>query len=177
MVPPGMGTFRNRTWRLVALFLVLPILVSACEAANAEIPICATTVTQEPTGDLTVDLIGSWKGTTDEERWHHPVAYLGAGEDQPDTGRRIWMFRSDGSGHVWYASSFPGEAFENDTEFTWVVVEGRLVVDDLPAATIEMRTTIHALLHPLDQSVDPLLGISMIRCDLVVPEDVRGLDG
>ena len=87
------------------------------------------------------------------------------------------MFRSDGSGHVWYASSFPGEAFENDTEFTWVVVEGRLVVDDLPPATVDIRSMASAILHPLDQSVDPLLGISMIRCDLVVPEDVRGLDG
>ena len=175
MVPPGMGTFRNRTWRLVALFLVLPILVSACEAANAEIPICATTVTQEPTGDLTVDLIGSWTGTTDEERWHHPVAYLGAGEDQPDTGGRIWMFRPDGTGHVWYGSSFPGEAYENDTEFTWEVVEGRLVVDDLPPATVEIRASVDAILHPLDESVDPLRGVSMIRCDLEVPEGVRGL--
>jgi len=50
------------------------------------------------------------------------------------------------------------------------------VVNDFPPATIEIRSETDAIIHPFNESVDPLRGLSMLRCDLEVPDGVRGLD-
>jgi hypothetical protein len=168
-------------WRLRSLLVVLALLAAAC-VENAELPLCASAVIREPTGDLAVDLVGAWSGTTGEGGWHHPIAYLaGRGEegDPPRdewTGGRIWMFRDDGTGHVWWVNNDPRIANENDVEFVWEVVDGELAVNDLPPATVEVRSPTRALIHPIDESVDPLSGVGVSRCDLSVPEGVEGLD-
>lgn len=173
---------RQPKWYLCSILMTIPLLAVACWAEVAELPSCATTSSREPTGDLAVDLVGAWKGTTGEGGWHHPIAYMaGQGEegDPPQdkwTGGRIWMFRTDGSGHVWWVNNDPGIAYENDEEFVWDVVDGQLVVNDLPPATVEIRSPTRALIHPFDESVDPLSGVGLSRCDLSVPEGMEGLD-
>lgn len=169
-----MESYRNRTIRVVALILALPLLVT-CGGPRAPLVLCTSTVTQEPTGDIAVDLTGSWQGVTDERAWHHPIAYMAALPEAGDTGARTWMFRDDGTGHVWWAHD-GGETrdYWNDEEFVWNVVDGRLVVNDLPPATIEVYSDANFLLHPIDETVDPEEGLLANRCDLDVPEDVRG---
>ena len=162
--------------RSVALLLALPMLVT-CRGTVYELPLCSSTVTQEPTSVLATDLIGAWNGTTDEASWHHPIAYMAALPDEGDRGGRIWMFRDDGSGHVWWVLN-AGEtgSYENDEEFVWEVVDERLVVNDFPPATVEVYSDDNFLMHPIDETVDPEEGLVARRCDLDVPEGVRGQD-
>lgn len=124
---------RNRLPRDAAPILVLALLVGACVVASEgpELPTCATTVTQEPTGDLAVDLVGAWMGSTDESQSHHPIAYM-ASTSAGGGGRRIWMFREDGTGHGWWSVSTEDRRFGNEEEFVWEVDDGQLVVNDLP---------------------------------------------
>lgn len=167
----------KRSLRRVALLLVLPLLAMTCGGPRAELPLCATTVSQEPTGDLAADLIGAWGGRTGSGDWHHPMAHMAALPDAGFTGDRIWMFRGDGSGHVWWVQS-GGETrdYENDEEFTWEVVDGELVINNLPPATMEIRDDEYLLVHPVEPSVDLSDAVLIRRCDLDVPDGVRGFD-
>jgi hypothetical protein len=73
--------------RAAALLLVMPLLAVTCGGSEYKLPVCSTTVTQEPTGDLASDLVGAWSGTTDEAVWHHPIAYMaGTSEVGGDAG-------------------------------------------------------------------------------------------
>lgn len=172
-----MKSSSKRSLRRASLLLMLPLLAMTCGGPRAQLPLCTTTVSQEPTGDLASDLVGAWQGTTDEEQWHHPIAYMVALPEAGFPGGRIWMFRDDGSGHLWWVQG-GGETrdYENDEEFVWEVVENQLVVNDLPPATVEVRSPTRAIIHPLDPSVDPLRGTGISRCDLEVPDGVRGFD-
>lgn len=149
---------------------------------DLEMPICATTVTPEMGGDLQDDIVGAWNARTGEEHWHHPLAYIAGQGDEGDPqdsiwpGSRTWMFRSDGTGHVWWAYSVPGNAYANDEEFVWDVSKKRLIVNDLPPAELVVLDEDALILAPLDESVDPDEGVILRACDLDVPEDVRGFD-
>lgn len=166
---------RQPKWYVCSILVTIPLLAVACWAEVAELPLCATTVTREPTGDLAVDLVGAWSGTTDESGWHHPIAYMAGEGEEGDphrdkyTGGRVWMFREDGTGHVWWVLNDPGIAYENDEEFVWEVVGGELVVNDLPPATMEALGDEAYVLHPVDESVDAGMGVVMHYCDLEVP--------
>lgn len=163
--------------RAAALLLVMPLLAVTCGGSEYKLPVCSTTVTQEPTGDLASDLVGAWSGTTDEAVWHHPIAYMaGTSEVGGDAGRRIWMFREDGTGHVWWRVSTEHGTFGNDEDLVWEVLDGTLVVNDFPPATVEVYSDDNFLLHPIDETVEPEEGVVTRRCDLAVPEGVRGLD-
>lgn len=91
-------------------------------------------------------------------------------------GRRIWMFREDGTGHVWWRVSTEHGTFGNDEDLVWEVLDGTLVVNDFPPATVEVYSDDNFLLHPIDETVEPEEGVVTRRCDLAVPEGVRGLD-
>lgn len=149
---------------------------------DLETPICATTATPQMTGDLQGDIVGAWNATTGEENWHHPLAYIAGKGEEGDPlvsnwpGGRTWMFRSDGTGHVWWAYSVPGNAYSNDEEFVWDVAEDRLIVNDLPPAELLVLGEDALILTPIDESEDPNDGVVLRACDLDVPKDVRGFD-
>ncbi len=72
-------------WLLVALgvgavmLLMLGLLLMGWGMGRGtvcELPICSSSVAHEMTGDLATDLVGAWKGTTGEDGWHHPIAYM-----------------------------------------------------------------------------------------------------
>lgn len=162
----------QRSLRRGALPLILPLVAGACVVVSEgpELPMCATTVTREPTGDLAADLVGAWKGTTDEKQWHHPIAYMAS----DGSGRRVWMFREDGTGHVWWRTSTEATNYGSEEEFVWEVADGQLVVNELPPATMDIQDAEHLIVHPVEEGVDPSRGVRLIRCDLDVPEEVGG---
>lgn len=171
-----MDRLPNRMTRAAALLLVLPFVVVTCGGPEYKLPVCSTTVTQEPTNDLASDLVGAWSGTTDEASWHHPIAQMATLSEFGGAGGRIWMFRESGTGHVWWRVSTEPGTFGNDEEFVWEVVEGELVVNDFPPAIVDVYSDDNFLLHPIDVTVESEEGLVTRRCELDVPDDVRGLD-
>jgi hypothetical protein len=162
--------------RSAALILLLPLLVGACVVVSEgpELPTCATTVTQEPTGDLAVDLVGAWKGRVAGVPGQHPIAYMASTSAGDEGGRRVWIFREDGTGHVWWRNSTEDRDFGNEEEFVWEVVDGHLVVNDFPPATMDIQDAEHLIVHPVEEGLDPSRGVRLIRCDPDIPEGVRG---
>ena len=140
------------------------MLVVSCLVVSEgpELPTGATTIAREPTGHLASDLVGAWIGTTDEAQWHHPIAYMVS----DGSGRRIWMFRVDGTGHVWWRVSAEHGRFGNEEEFVWEVVDGELVVNEIPPATMDIQDAEHLIVHPVEEDVEPSRGVRLIRCDL-----------
>lgn len=164
------------------MFLMLGLLLMG-RGTVSELPICSSSVAHEMTGDLATDLVGAWRRPTREGGWHHPIAYMaGQGEENDPkqsnwTGGRIWMFRPDGSGHVWWVYNEVGcGSYENDEEFVWEVVEEKLIVNDLPPAELEPWGEETFRLIPSEDTVDPSRGLSMRACDLDLPDEVKGFD-
>ncbi len=63
---------------------------------------------------------------------------------------------------------------DNDVSFLWRIdEEGLLVVDDLPPGDFDIGTPVSAALFGAGE---PRRTLSLIRCDLVVPDGIRGLD-
>jgi hypothetical protein len=90
-----------------------------------------------------------------------------AGTDQ------LWFFRSDGTGHMWWASTAEGIGVEDDGEFVWTVADDQLVVEDFPPASLFIRRGF-LFIHTLDDP-EGRTGMGLHSCDLVeVPEGVRG---
>ena len=176
-VPAQMESFRSPAKRRAIALIPIALLAVSCSGPEYALPPCSTTITQSMTGDIASDLVGAWSGDTDEASWHHPIAYMAALPDEGDRGGRIWMFRSDGTGHVWWVLNASGSgSYENDEEFEWRLDNGRLLVNSFPPATLDELDQEALLLHPVDPSVDPSQGVVMHRCSLEVPESVRGFD-
>ncbi|HEX6300462.1 MAG TPA: hypothetical protein VF148_08360 [Acidimicrobiia bacterium] len=173
---------RSAMAHLLPLAVVIaPVLAPLVDwDTAAAMPICSTTVTPEMTGDLETDLVGAWQSTTGEEDWHHPLAYIAGQGEEGDPqgsiwpGRRTWMFRPDGTGHVWWEYGAPGQAYANSEEFVWGVADGRLIVNDLPPAELNALFEGALLLAPVDDTIDPHRGVVLHACDLDLPQDVRG---
>ena len=158
---------------LVVWVLALPLMALSCQGPAPFLPECGGNVEQEPTGDLATDIVGAWSGSPSASPEHHPIAHLGQTFGGIE-GHRVWMFRSDGSGHVWYGTEFAGGAVDNDVSFLWRIdEEGLLVVDDLPPGDFDIGTPVSAALFGAGE---PRRTLSLIRCDLVVPDGIRGLD-
>jgi hypothetical protein len=125
----------------------------------------------EPTGDVATDILGAWSDLGSEDEWDHPLASF----DDTKNLHKVWMFRDDGTGHMWWVlNDAGGSSEEGDIEFQWQVAEGQLVVDDLPPADVSFPLPSVVLIHPIDESRDPVQGVAWNRCELTVPEGVRG---
>lgn len=159
------------SWKRVSLLaLVLGVVLSAC-SDPAFLPECPTTVEIEPTGDVSIDIVGAWFASGPFDEWDHPLATF------DDTGGldKVWMFRTDGTGHMWWVlNDAGGGSEEGDREFEWQVVDGQLGVDDLPPAELSFTSPSRVLIHPIDASRDAAQGIGWTRCELEVPEGIRG---
>ncbi len=160
----------------LGLFIAFSLVLSACFGPRAPNLICSTDADRPPTGDLAVDMVGSWRGVTSDANIdrHHPIARFAPGEGG-GAGSRTWMFRSDGTGHLWWVWGDESGDIWSDGEFVWEVVDGMLVVDELPPATIDIRDHKHLVL-PVEDGIDPDRGVSVRRCNLEVPDGIRGLD-
>lgn len=160
----------SRRGLTISLLVLVGVLVSSC-VEPVFLPDCPTTVEKEPSGDLASDMLGAWYGSVSPVgSHHHPLTAFaadGVGVDQ------YWMFRDDGTGHVWWAYSGKGGADDDDFEFDWQVVDGRLVVEDLAPAEVTMSAS-SLVIHAIDTEVNPNAGWVWSRCDLDVPEGIRG---
>jgi len=160
--------------------MIAPLMAPLLGYGEDAMPICSSFVTHEMTGDLETDLVGAWRSRTEGGEEQHPIAHLaGQGEegDPPQStwpGRRIWMFRPDGTGHVWWANEGPGFAYANDEEFVWAVTEEKLIVNGLPPAELDVLDEEAFILASIDDTTDRDEGVAMRACELEIPEDVRG---
>ena len=122
--------------RRVLSMSVLVLVLAACtlDFSPPFLPACGDhDDDRELTGDLAEDLAGGWFDDGGSRDDAHPMLDLPPlGE-----GQRVWLFREDGTGTVWYEASAPEGDIEEEASFTWTTEDGRLVVDDFPPAELE----------------------------------------
>jgi hypothetical protein len=148
--------------------LLLALGLAACGSNPAFLPECPIGPDRAITGDLATDVVGSWRGTSQHYLDDHPMTRFldSAGADQ------LWMFRADGTGHMWWASTAEGQGIEDDGELEWSTEDDQLVVEDFPPASVTVDTST-LFIHTTD---DPAgnTGLLLHRCELEVPNGVRG---
>lgn len=131
---------------------------------NAAITDNCEQVEREPTGDLAEDILGGWYQSSGGGA--HPLSHsLGS-------GRRVYPFREDGTGHLWWALTTENSDDGGDQPFRWTVEDGNLIVNDLPPAVVRMRegdVSIRTIEDP-DSSTNNVI---WSRCDPEVPDDLE----
>ena len=121
-------------------------------------------VERELTGDLAEDILGGWYQSSGGGA--HPLSHsLGS-------GRRVYLFREDGTGHLWWALTLENSDDGGDQPFRWTVEDGNLIVNDLPPAVVEVISA-GALLRTLDDPDATSDVVIWSRCDPEVPDDLE----
>ncbi|HUP14691.1 MAG TPA: hypothetical protein VM848_01340 [Acidimicrobiia bacterium] len=71
---------------------------------------------------------------------------------------------------MWYGAREEHGNVEGEEAFTWKVEDGKLIVDDLPPATVQVRSASHLLIEPIDGR-PATQGLSWTRCIPEVPDE------
>jgi hypothetical protein len=158
---------RNPT-RTTLVMVLLAALSWGClygpQGPGIDLPTCAT-VERESTGDLEADILGGWSQLPGAVSGDHPVGRFGT----TDSVFRVWLFEVDGTGHLWYGANEEDGPHQGEVSFTWQIENGKLIVDDLPPATVDIRSATHLLIEPIDGR--PLTqGVGWNRCNPEVPD-------
>ena len=145
---------------------ILNLVVSGCLYGSdpLNLPTCPT-AEREPTGDLVADILGGWSQMSGTEPGDHPLSKFGTTEDV----HRVWLFNEDGTGHMWYGAQREDGNIDGDTGFSWRVEDGKLIVDDLRSATVQIRSASRSLIEPVDGR-PATQGLGWTRCNPEVPE-------
>lgn len=129
---------------------------------NAAITDNCEQVEREPTGDLAEDIVGGWHQSSGGGA--HPLG------NSLGSGRRVYLFRDDGAGHLWWAIKTESSNDGGNQPFRWTVEDGNLIVNDLPPAVVEVVSA-GALLRTLDDPDATSDVVVWSRCDPDVIED------
>ena len=150
--------------RRVLPVLVLVLVLAACtlDFSPPFLPACGDRdPDRELTGDLAADLVGSWfDGGLGRDQAHPALDLPPLGD-----GRRVWLFREDGTGTVWFELGMPEGDIEETASFMWSTEDGRLLIDNFPLAGIEWGSAVRFAVPPPDDIEGGRVGI-FNRCEI-----------
>src|SRR5690606_31323888 len=129
----------TRVGGLTATLILLAILTSASFYVDSETPEkrqnAAVTsncepVDREPNGYIAQAINGDWYQSSAVGA--HPLS------DSLGSGRRVYLFRDDGTSHLWWSVKTKRSNDGGNQPLRWTVENGNLIVNDLPPAVVEI---------------------------------------
>lgn len=116
---------------------------------------------REPNGDVAQAILGGWYQSSAVGA--HPLS------DSLGSGRRVYLFRDDGTSHLWWSVKTKRSNDGGNQPLRWTVENGNLIVNDLPPAVVEIGSGA-ALIRTVDDPDATSNVLSWLRCDPKVPE-------